>query len=357
MKARRRRPRASALGSWHTNTELIARATSSADVNPRKLDRHPQRLALLTLAALLAAAGCARSQRSSSNSADSDPQDPQDSQAEPRGKLLDTKLFCRLGGLANGLTDDFPVDLALDRPTGPDAQVDALSIRVEGVQASAKGQVVAGWKLDRECVVERSELMFEGQARGQARLVLEVESDVTIEDLTWTSGWTNVAIPVGPIPLFVSVKLGVDVDAEIRAQQPVRLIVEGRGEVGGKFGVTQTGVEVELDPPETFDLELEPRIEASADFAMDLHPVPWIDVRLYGVAGGRLSVASDIAIVCTALADPSARRCTADYRVAPTIQPLIGAADVVAWEGPVIPLPLPANLRAGSVELPVSGRT
>ncbi len=337
----------SAIGWPHTKIELIGAVASSADVlSPR----YPEPALCLTLAALLGLVGCLRNQRGTS-----DPGEPSSDSTDSRGKVrgkLEGKAFCALGRL----DDEFPVDLALDLPTGPDAQLEALAVRVEAVAASANGQVSTTWKLNRNtCVVEQSELFFNGQARGQARLTLEVDNDVTIEQLKWTTGWNHVTIPVGAIPLFVSYELGLDVDGEVRAQEPVRLIVEGRGEIAGKLGLVQTGIEITLDPPETFDIELEPRIEASADFAMDLNPVPWIDVRLFGVVGLRLRVPTDIAIVCTAMADPSKRRCTADYAVAPTIQPLIGAtAFEPIWAGPVVPLPLPPNLRTGTVELPIS---
>lgn len=180
---------------------------------------------------------------------------------------------------------------------------------------------------------------------------------MSIKELVWTTGWTNVILPVAPIPVSVSYKLGVRVDGEVRAHDPIRLIVEGRGRVAGTLGVTQAGSEVRLDPPESLDVKLEPRVEASGDFSMDLHPAPWIDVRLYGLAGGRLTVPTDVTLTCTAVGDPSARRCRVDYRVAPTVQPLIGSTtvNVMLWEGPVIPVPLPAALRSGTVDVPVAG--
>ncbi len=321
-------------------------------VTPRTSRRPHLRFTIPTLASLLLVSGCF-GRRSKPDGQSQQPDDSQEAaQDNPRGKVLDSKAFCALGRHS----DDFPVDLDFELPTGPDGQLEALTVQLEAIEASATGKVTASWKLDRDCAVEQAELMFEGDAQAQARLTVDVDNDVTFEDLVWEMPWNTVTLPVGPVPVFISFQLGVTIDGEVRAQDPVRLIVEGRGQVSGKLGITQTGTDVRLDPPESFDIDLEPRVEASMDFAMDVHPAPWVDVRLYGIIGGRISVPADINLACTAVTDPKARACKVDYRFAPTIQPLIGTTtvDKPIWAGPVVPVPLPAKLREGSVDLPVA---
>jgi hypothetical protein len=234
-----------------------------------------------------------------------------------------------------------PVDGALTLPQPLVATGDGWSGALSAAGVGAVGQLTGLWEFDKRCRPGDSRLAYDGTAHGQASITATLDRDLEIAGFAPDTGWHSVTVPAGPIPVMIWARAGVRVDATVDVEGGVELALDARAGSEGLAELASKDGKWSVVLPE-LELDATPSAKANGPFRIELRAAPWVELRLYGFVGARLTMHPTVTL-------SAGRTCEVAWVTTAEVQAVVGpvALPRPIFTSPPLTLPLPAALAEG----------